>query len=261
MSKKKAMFFKGASGGFTDEYQAILDEATAQAYTLPSEADQATQNDMIVAAQASGVWDKLDLFYSFTLSGGADFKKINWKNPTGVKIVEVNSSTSPAYTATGVQQITARSRLALGYTYLELTNYTQNSASYFLDAVSVGTSYFECLGSRDSSNYNFMNLGGFSRPKINSVSTNGSILFTAINGLVGAHRSSATDVQITQEEAVKESSTAFPSDVKENSEIFILGRQVGSISAGLGFDGELGFFAIGGYMKDDAQNMIDAFRI
>ena len=79
MSKKKAMFFKGASGGFTDEYQAILDEATAQAYTLPSEADQATQNDMIVAAQASGVWDKLDLFYSFTLSGGADFKKINWK--------------------------------------------------------------------------------------------------------------------------------------------------------------------------------------
>jgi hypothetical protein len=248
--------------GITTEYQDILDEATLQGYTLPSAADQITQNQMIVDAKASGVWSKMDLLYIFTLSGGADFKKINWKNPTGVKITEYNNTVSPTYDSSGVQQPTGRSRLNLGHTFLSLTNYQQNSASYFIDVTVAYTSASVMLGSQNGSTYNYASQGASKRPAIN----NSSALPPPISNwtsaeLCGTHRSSSTTVELTTDGVETSSSASSISDVKENANIFILGRQIGSISSGLGYDGKIGFFAIGGYMKSDAQNMIDAFRI
>jgi hypothetical protein len=135
---KKAMFFRQVGGGFTTEYQAILDEATTLTYTLPSGANQTIQNQIIVDMKADGLWATTDAMFYFKGDGDSDFKKINWKNPTGAKAVD-----------TGVTPLTYASDGLLGndVNYLDLgwnptddgTNYLQNDFSVAIDIVTVST--------------------------------------------------------------------------------------------------------------------------
>jgi len=124
---------------FDIDYQAILDEGTLQGYTLPSSGQQTVQNAIVVALKAHGLWSGIDAMWYFKGDGGADFKKINWKNPTGTKAVEFGAG-ALTYSSTGV--------LGDNVNYLNLgwnptddgVNYTQNNFSIWFDIVTAYTS-------------------------------------------------------------------------------------------------------------------------
>jgi len=138
MSKKKAMFFNSkGGGGFTAEYEAIL--SAGAAYTLPTAEQQSVQNQIIVDMKADGLWDTTDAMFYFKGDGDSDFKKINWKNPTGDKAVDTGA-TPLTYATDGL--------LGNDINYLDLKwnptddsaiNYTQNNFSIAIDIVTAQT--------------------------------------------------------------------------------------------------------------------------
>jgi hypothetical protein len=70
---------------YDTDYQAILSNGTTRGVTLPNEAEQLIQNQLILNLKSAGIWSKLDAFYVFanniTDSTGG-FARINWKNPS-----------------------------------------------------------------------------------------------------------------------------------------------------------------------------------
>jgi hypothetical protein len=67
---------------FDPDYQAILDYATSQGYTLPSSAQQVKQNQLVLDLKSAGAWkNDLDLLYVFATDGDRNFAKINWISP------------------------------------------------------------------------------------------------------------------------------------------------------------------------------------
>lgn len=82
--------------GFDADYQAILDYATSQGYTLPSSAQQALQNQLILDLKAADIWSDLDILYIFATDGNEAFARINWINPS---TFYVTPSGSPTFTA------------------------------------------------------------------------------------------------------------------------------------------------------------------
>jgi hypothetical protein len=80
-------------GGFTPEYVTLLSKATSLNYQLPTSANQANQNKLIVDLKAAGVWDKLDVFYMFANTGSKEFALLNWKNPNSFNASAVGSMT------------------------------------------------------------------------------------------------------------------------------------------------------------------------
>jgi hypothetical protein len=46
----------GGGGGFDADYQAVLDYATTQGYTLPSAGQQTLQNQLVVDLKDGGIW-------------------------------------------------------------------------------------------------------------------------------------------------------------------------------------------------------------
>jgi hypothetical protein len=71
--------FGGGGGGFDADYQAVLDYATTQGYTLPSASQQVLQNQLMLDLKSAGIWSKLDNFGVFATDGDSDFALINWK--------------------------------------------------------------------------------------------------------------------------------------------------------------------------------------
>jgi hypothetical protein len=121
----------GAVSKYTPEYNAILNRAVALGYTLPSEAMQVVQNDLIIALKNAGVWDSLDTFYNYFHNGGESFGFIDWRNPTRI----VTETGSVSFTSVD-------GSISDGSTGYYNTNYSPNtdgvnwqvnSASYFVD--------------------------------------------------------------------------------------------------------------------------------
>jgi hypothetical protein len=82
----------GSSIGQVDaDYQAVLDYATTQGYTLPSPSQQLLQNQLVVDLKDAGVWSKLDTFAVFATDGDSNFALIDWKRLT--QYTGVNSPT------------------------------------------------------------------------------------------------------------------------------------------------------------------------
>jgi len=82
------------------DYQAILDYATTQGYTLPSSSQQALQNQLVFDLKAAGVWSKLDTFAVFATdaedspgSGTSDFALIDW-----IRLTQYTAFNSPTFT-------------------------------------------------------------------------------------------------------------------------------------------------------------------
>lgn len=61
----------------------IVSYAISQGWTIPSTSTINAMNTFITSLQASGIWDKYDIFYNFRYNDSslANFSRINWKNP------------------------------------------------------------------------------------------------------------------------------------------------------------------------------------
>jgi hypothetical protein len=80
-------------GGFDADYQAVLNYATTQGYTLPSAGQQTLQNQLVVDLKAGGVWSKLDTFAVFATDGNSNFALIDWK-----RLSQYTAVNSPTFT-------------------------------------------------------------------------------------------------------------------------------------------------------------------
>jgi hypothetical protein len=85
-----------SSGGvaFDADYQAVLNYATTQGYTLPSAGQQILQNQLMLDLKAGGVWNKLDTFSVFATDGSSDFALIDW-----IRLTQYTAVNSPTFTA------------------------------------------------------------------------------------------------------------------------------------------------------------------
>jgi hypothetical protein len=70
----------GSSIGQVDaDYQAVLDYATTQGYTLPSASQRLLQNQLVIDLKTAGIWSRLESFGVFATDGSEDFALIDWK--------------------------------------------------------------------------------------------------------------------------------------------------------------------------------------
>ena len=151
--------------GFTAEYQAILDYATLQGYTLPSYSVQVLDNQQIVSLKAAGIWNLLDVFYQFATDGDSNFACINWKSPGNFSCLKVSSPTF-----TSLEGFTGNATTAyLNTQWKALTNgvnYTQNNAHAFAYVRSIGATG-QILGNGNSAAQPVLDLFNTSRLRIN----------------------------------------------------------------------------------------------
>jgi hypothetical protein len=141
-------------GGFDADYQAILDYATTQSYTLPSASQQIKQNQLVLDLKAGGIWSKLDTFAIFATDGSSDFALIDWK-----RLSLYTAFNSPTFTANeGFQGNGTSSYIDLNYTTnTNWVNVSQNNVCLFANnLVDVSPSQNAVLGS--VSNYVTFNL-------------------------------------------------------------------------------------------------------
>jgi hypothetical protein len=122
-------YFKGGVA-FSAQYQAVLTEATAQGYTLPSAGQQVKQNTLMTSLISTGVFAKLDTLFVLANDGGASFACINWKNPSGTKATLVSS---PTFTSNaGFNSNGSSSYIDTNFNAAtQGVNFTNNSASEF----------------------------------------------------------------------------------------------------------------------------------
>ena len=120
--------FIDSGGGFDSDYQAVLDYATTQGYTLPSSGQQTLQNQLVLDLKSGGIWSKLDTFGVFATDGDSDFALIDWINLTDMTAVN-----SPTFTIdSGFNGDGASSYIDTNFTIsTDAVNYTQNNASTF----------------------------------------------------------------------------------------------------------------------------------
>lgn len=116
------------SGGFDADYQAVLDYATTQGYTLPSAGQQLLQNQLVVDLKAGGIWSKLDTFRVYATDGDSDFALIDWK-----RLIDCTAVNSPTFTTNqGFQSNGTSSYIDTNF------NPTLNSVNASLNDLSIG---------------------------------------------------------------------------------------------------------------------------
>jgi hypothetical protein len=142
------------AGGFDPDYQAILDYATLQGYTLPSAGQRVLQNQLVIDLKAAGVWSKLDTFAVFATDGNSDFALIDW-----IRLIDYTAVNSPTFTTDeGFQGNGVSSYIDLNYeTNTDWVNVSQNNVCLFTNnLVDVTPLQNAVVGS--SSNYVSFNL-------------------------------------------------------------------------------------------------------
>ena len=87
----RRIFLRTYGSGFDADYQAVLDYANSQGYTLPSASQQIIQNQLVLDLKSNGLWQKFDLFYLTANDAGLEFSLINWINPNSHYLIESSS--------------------------------------------------------------------------------------------------------------------------------------------------------------------------
>ena len=222
--------------GSDPDYQAILDYATTQGYTLPSASQQALQNQLLVDLKDAGIWSKLDTFAVFATDGDSDFALIDWK-----RLTQYTAVNSPTFTSNVGFQTN-------GTSYIN-TVYNVNTQSTNFELLSNGLSYYMKLGgaiqhgARDSNNGNQMYYAATAkRHQISSkdYTTTDDFYFASVrNGTRVDQYLNNTNVQ-----NYTNTPTALP-----NQEYHLLSLNNGGspIIAGAG---QISFFAMGGQFNN-----------
>jgi hypothetical protein len=82
----------GGGSSFDSDYQAVLDFATSEGYTLPSENQQILQNQLVLDLKSNGIWSDLDAFGVLATDGDSDFALIDW-----VRLITMTANSSPTF--------------------------------------------------------------------------------------------------------------------------------------------------------------------
>lgn len=138
MNKQLINWWWRDDGGFDSDYQAILDYATSQGYTLPSSAQQSVQNTLLVALKDYGIWDNLDVFYNFFTDGDHNFAKINWKAPGTFQAV--GTGHEPTFTTnSGFKGNAGSQYLDTTFSYFDGTGIQSSDPHFMVDVITQQT--------------------------------------------------------------------------------------------------------------------------
>jgi hypothetical protein len=178
---------------FDADYQAVLDYATTQGYTLPSAGQQTLQNQLLVDLKAGGIWSKLDTFAVFATDGDSDFALIDWK-----RLSDYTAVNSPTFTTNeGFTGNGTSSYIDTNFNpATQGTNYTLDDASrfYYVNIISGGSVALEgiVLNARNGSQ-----IGTSTSQRINqSVSTLNAAAQMGVSGWNIINRTSSTNVEL-----------------------------------------------------------------
>ncbi len=233
---------------FSTQYQAVLTEATAQGYTLPSPAQQAKQNTLMAALVSSGVFAKVDVLFVFANDGSKEFACINWKNPSGAK---ANPISSPTFTSNaGFTGNGTSSYLLTGYNPNGSGNYTLNNASRYV-YVRTATAN-RVLDGVEANTTNSITTFVSVNQRINQSGANtaATIDFTGV-GMKSIHRTSSIAVLCYNDNTA--TNTTATSTGLNGSEQAILRSQTGYGTA------QVSFYAMGASMVSENSALVSAF--
>jgi len=227
--------------GVNAEYDAVLEYAILQGYTLPSVDQQALQNQLISDLKNAGIWNKLDIFYVFATNGDQNFARLNWKNP--LLYTTTNVTSNPIF-RTNIG-FTGPNRLNTNFPSTSGVNYTLNDASrhawvYF----SYGGN--QRIDSAGGSNYNAMeNRAG----AYTSINNNFNVFSSDLSGagMLSIHRTSNTSVT-TFKGTVGTTHTAA-SETLSSSPQYIFGGTV-----------DISMYSMGASLVTENNNYIAAFQ-
>jgi hypothetical protein len=178
---------------FDADYQAVLDYATTQGYTLPSSGQQTLQNQLVVDLKDGGIWSKLDTFAVFATDGSSDFALIDWKrlsqytavnSPTFTTNVGFKGNGTSSYVDTNFNPSTSG------------VNYTLNNASrYFFPHAISGVGRMDGATSLDE---NAMVRNSSTAQRINCGTNNLALAFNYTSTIIpkSIHRTSSLSVNL-----------------------------------------------------------------
>lgn len=147
---KRRLIASGGGGGFDIDYQAVLDYATLQGYTLASSEQQALQNQLLIDLKIAGVWSKLDSFTLFASDGDSDFALIDW-----IRLTTITAINSPTKVENqGFYGDAASAYIDSGIDLSAATNYKQDDATMCVGHFTCnGGSNNRLIGSDNSNNF------------------------------------------------------------------------------------------------------------
>jgi len=234
------------------DYQAILDYATTQGYTLPSEAQRLKQNTLLIALKDAGVWSKLDTFANFATDGSSQFALIDWK-----RLVQYNASTGPTFTTNeGFMGNGTSSYINTNFNpATQGVNYLQNNASRYLYMyMANGTS---SLDGRSAASINNSLRASSSNQRINQDTTplvGGSFDFNATRGMKSIHRTSSLNVTLFNDNTASTPQRTALSAAITSSNQFIL-RSGSAFGAH-----EISMYAMGANLVSENAAFVTAYN-
>jgi surface protein len=199
------------------EYQAVLDYATTQTYTLPTISQRNQQNLLLYNLKDAGIWTKLDTFAVFATDGDSDFALIDWK-----RLIQYTAVNSPTFTMNQGFTSNGTSSYILS-NFFPLTssvNYALNSTSFGVYQTQNDNSIFNAHGIYSSNNsgiyLNPKTVGGPIRSWNNSNSGVSTGVVSDRNGLTSTIRTDSTNVNHYRDSSLvasySRSTTALPSN-------------------------------------------------
>ena len=233
------------------DYQAILNYATTNDYTLPTETQRLKQNQLLIDLKNAGVWNKLDTFANFATDGSTQFALIDWK-----RLVQYNASTSPTFTEN--EGFTGNGTSSYIDTNFNPTigsnNYLQNNASRYLYMyMASGTS---ALDGVTTAGFNNMTRNSTANQRINSTLglTGGNFDFNATRGMKSIHRTSSLNVTLFNDNTASTPQRTSSSTSLRSENQFILR------SGGLYGAHEVSMYAMGANLVSENAAFVTAYN-
>ena len=249
-------FIASSIGGVDPDYIAILDYATTQGYTLPSESQQILQNKLVVDLKDAGIWSKLDTFAVFATDGDEDFALIDWKTLTQYTAVN-----SPTFTTNaGFNGNGTSSYINSNFNPLIDSLYMQtNDASFGMYINTAGT-----ITNRGHGNFNTANGAGiYLNPNGTGavrIWMNSGGVFSGNNlnrvGFYQIDRSSSLNVNYIKN-GVQIENTTIDSTFRPNGNLYFLASLIGS-SAGDYNNDQLSLVYAGSSLNSEKANFNNA---
>jgi hypothetical protein len=234
------------------DYQAILDYATTNNYTLPSDEQKLKQNQLLIDLKYAGVWNKLDTFANFATDGSTQFALIDWK-----RLVQYNASTGPTFTSNeGFTGNGTSSYIDTNFNPATSggSNYTLNNASRYLYMyMASGTSSLDGV---TAAGFNNMTRNSTANQRINSTLglTGGNFDFNATRGMKSIHRTSSLNVTLFNDNTASTPQRTSLSTSLRSENQFVLR------SGGLYGAHEVSMYAMGANLVSENAAFVTAYN-
>jgi hypothetical protein len=217
---------------FDADYQAVLDYATTQGYTLPSASQQILQNQLVVDLKDGGIWSKLDTFGVFATDGDSDFALIDW-----IRLSQYTAVNSPTFTTDeGFQGNGTSSYIETNYNpTIDAVNLSLNNASigFYEFATTIGPT--GVIAGSDSGiddilfTQKFVNTNGYLRMNDQNATAR-PLLANYSNGLVIGQRINSSTLEYYTPAKVLNSYTAISTGLNNANITFLKWSMVYGLS-------------------------------